>query len=136
MPGIDPVRIPVTITPGTAKAVSITTDKETAAPGESVQAKMKVVDTRDNPIDQATTLKLTTIGALSIEGTDTLTVTGEVIVALKTKEPGGESYVYAKIDDPNATDLIPGYKDILVQNTLLPETGLNIMYLNLFGTDR
>jgi len=58
------------------------------------------------------------------------------MISLKTKEPGGESYVYAKIDTLAMDKQTPGYKDILIQNTLLPETGLNIMYLNLFGTDR
>ena len=71
-------------------------------------------------------------------GTDTKTIsaTGENIVELQTTEPGGESFITARINALTLSGQTPGYKDILVQDSLLPETGLNVMYLNLFGTDR
>jgi hypothetical protein len=33
-------------------------------------------------------------------------------------------------------DQIPGYQKIVVQDDLLPKEKLNVMYLNLFGSDR
>ncbi|NCO98100.1 hypothetical protein GW864_02920 [bacterium] len=58
VPGIDPVKIPITVEGGTAQKVTVTLDKETATPGETITAKIKVTDIRDNPISQAKDLKI------------------------------------------------------------------------------
>jgi len=58
IPGIDPIKIPVTVNGGTPQKVSVTLDKETATPGETIQAKIKITDHRDNPISEATDLKI------------------------------------------------------------------------------
>jgi hypothetical protein len=87
IPGIDTVKVPVIITPGAGKIVNLTIEKEAITSDETAQAKVKVTDIWDNPIHQATTIKIDTIGALTISGDSTPTVTGESTIYLKAKEP-------------------------------------------------
>jgi hypothetical protein len=55
---------------------------------------------------------------------------------LKGKQPGGAGHLFAYLRDTALTEQEPGEQTFFVQNNVLPETGLNVMYLNLFGTDR
>jgi len=55
---------------------------------------------------------------------------------LTAKKPGGEGYTFAYIQNRQLSDQMPAYERFIVQESVLPKENLNVMYLNLFGTDR
>lgn len=53
-----------------------------------------------------------------------------------TEKPGGSSYIFVYNADLPLHQQSPGIGKIVIQNSVIPKDNLNVMYLNLFGTDR
>lgn len=138
MPGIKPIIIPITVYPGPAKKVlmNLKKNKLDLTTNTTSEGTIQVVDTWNNIVTSGTTIKLGVIGAADIPTNEFEYSGKEYTYTITAKSPGGEGYVFAYIKDRQLSDQIPGYQRFIVQDTALPRDKLNIMYLNLFGTDR
>ncbi len=137
IPGIDPIIIPVNVNPGVAKTVLLTLEKSKMDTTTTNQSKwtIQVVDTRNNKVIKPTTIKLWVIGAAKINTTEFIYTGTEYTYTLNATSPGGEWYIFGYIKDRTLSDQIPWYEKFIVQESLIPKEKLNILYLNLFGTD-
>ncbi|MDD3263232.1 MAG: VCBS repeat-containing protein [Candidatus Absconditabacteria bacterium] len=135
IPGLDRIVIPITVNPGKAYNVSINMESNIYNIGDSFSGSFFVSDNWGNPISGTAALKIGSLGALDFS-TKTISVKNEPYsFSSSTKDPGGISYIYAFIDGIPLSDQSPAYKKIIVQETFLPQKNLNVMYLNLFGSD-
>lgn len=95
-----------------------------------------VNDLRDNRITTPTNVSIDTIGSIMIDNKDGIDATvgaNGYTFTVDTEMPGGEARLYATL--PGVTNAYPDSEHIIVQYDMIPKTGLNIMYLNLFGND-
>lgn len=140
IPGQDPINIPIEIQAWPAKKVIITLNKTTLnyTDNHLTTGTIQVVDTRNNKVTQATKVKLEVIGAANVSTREIIYSGKTYTYTLTSKQPGGEGYVFAYIATTQRalSEQIPGYQKFIVQEHTLPDTNLNVMYLNLFGTDR
>ncbi|MCX6825442.1 MAG: VCBS repeat-containing protein [candidate division SR1 bacterium] len=138
IPGIDPIIIPIVVNPGTAKTVILQLEKSrmdfTTTTGS--KGTIHVVDSWNNNVTSGTTIKLGVIGAANSSVSEFNYNGNEYTYMLSAKKPGGEGYVFAYIKERALSDQTPGYEKFIVQESILPKEKLNVMYLNLFGTDR
>lgn len=138
IPGIDPIIIPVTVIPWIAKKVILNLNKsrmDFSTGNNRSKGTIQVVDTRNNEVNTGS-IKLWVIGAANTNINEfnyswwlfryTLTATGA----------GGEWYVFAYIKERSLSEQVPAYKRFIIQDSILPKEKLNVLYLNLFGTDR
>ncbi|MCK9466717.1 MAG: FG-GAP-like repeat-containing protein [Candidatus Absconditabacterales bacterium] len=141
--GIKTVNIPVTVNPAPAKIVEINADKDVISVNSNIQANLKISDNRGNIVTKNTTIKIGTLGPLAISGINGSSaninvVNGQLDFIVKSKEQGGYGFIFGQIMSGGIEieGQKPGAKDIVVQDKILPDKDLNIMYLNLFGNDR
>ncbi|MCF7835358.1 VCBS repeat-containing protein, partial [Candidatus Gracilibacteria bacterium] len=141
IPGIDTIDIPITIKSGPAKEIILETNKDSLGTEKYFSGSIKITDARGNLYTDPLNIKLGTIGPVSAilypSNPQLIQVNSGILdFNLKTKDRGGLGYIFAYIDGVNLNDQSPGYKNIIVQKSIIPTEKLNIMYLNLFGTDR
>lgn len=139
VPGIPTITIPVQINPGQAQKVYIQLDKENYSPQEQNKGKITVLDYWNNKIQETTPIKIWVIGPWTINNQESAEVSwtgNDIAFNFQTKTTGGEWYLFAYLKNKNVQDQTPGYQNFFVQKSILPETNLNVLYLNLFWTDR
>ena len=138
IPWLDPIIIPITVNAGEAKKVLLTLEKSRMDLTDNISStgKIYVVDTRNNKVTTGTLIKLWVIGAADTNTSEFTYSGGEYTYTITAKKPGGEGYVFAYIKDRSLSDQVPGYERFIIQESILPKEKLNIMYLNLFWTDR
>lgn len=140
MPGIETIDIPVTVNPGPASTIEVNVDKDTMATNSSTEANLKISDNWWNIVKKNTNIEIGAITPLAISWINGVRTTisiknGIYSFDIKSKEKGWAGFLYANIDWLNLNEQRPWYKTIMVQDKILPEKDLNIMYLNLFGND-
>lgn len=138
IPGIDPIIIPIIVNPGAAKTVLLKLEKSRMDLTTMTSSKwtIHVVDTRNNKVTSGTTIKLWVIGSASSNVSEFIYTGNEYTYTITATGAGGEGYVFGYIKDRALSDQIPGYQRFIIQESVIPKEKLNIMYLNLFGTDR
>jgi len=138
IPGMDPIIIPVTVNPWLAKTVLMKLEKSRLDLTTTTISKwtIHVVDTRNNKVTSGTKIKLWVIGSATGSTNEFMYSGKEYTYTITAKKPGGEGYVFAYIDGRPLADQMPAYERFIIQESILPQSGLNVMYLNLFGTDR
>lgn len=136
IPGLDPIIIPVTVTSWKPYHVNLTTSAASLSIWESLSGSLSVTDAWGNTISTPTSLVLGFTWALDFPSKIVQVSDEQYNFSLKTKEKGGIWYVYASINDLALEQQSPAYQKIVIQEKFLPEKKLNVMYLNLFGSDR
>ncbi len=138
IPGIDPIVIPVLVNPWKAKSVLMKLENTKMDFTEITGSKwtVHVVDSWNNKVTSGTTIKIWVIGSAK-SNIDEFIYTGkEYAYTIAATGKGGEGYVFAYIKDRALTDQMPWYERFIIQDSIIPKDKLNIMYLNLFWTDR
>ncbi len=140
MPGIDEIQIPVNINPADASVIKMTSKKDSIATESSTKANLKITDVWGNIITNDTTIKFWSIWPVQISWFDTssqvITIEWwELKFDINSKNKWWIGFVYAMIDWLSLDEQKPGNLDITVQERILPEEDLNVMYLNIFGSD-
>jgi len=142
VPWLDPIVLKQEILPWSPLVVSLELDRDYMWENEEVNGHLEIHDMWENLIEDEITVVLQAIGGLHFGDMDnSLTLSVEWWIyddlVLYSREKGGENYVFAYIDTGVVAfvDQMPGYDSILVQKPLIPTTNLNVLYLNLFGTD-
>jgi len=135
MPWIDDIKIPIV-----ASVIEITTKKAQIATNSNTKANLKIYDNWDNLITQNTVIKLWAIWTVSISGFNGSSAIKNVNwwsfdFEINSKDKWWNGYIYALINNLYLEEQKPWSSNITVQNKILPEEDLNIMYLNLFGSD-
>jgi len=134
IPGLDPISIPLHIVAWTASKVSLTVNSPLLDMWSNLTWSIIVTDAWGNIVPD-TRVKFGSDGPINIS-TKTITVSDTPYTfSATTQEPGGVAYVFAYIDWVSLSDQSPAYQQVTVQRPFLPEKNLNIMYLNLFGSD-
>lgn len=138
IPGIDPINIPLTVNPWVAKTilVKLAKNKMDLSTNASSTGTINVVDTRNNNVTKWTTIKLGVIGSATSDVSEFIYNGNEYTYTITATGAGGEWYVFAYIKDRTLSEQVPGYERFIIQESVLPKEKMNIMYLNLFGTDR
>ncbi|MFZ2718776.1 MAG: VCBS repeat-containing protein, partial [Candidatus Absconditicoccaceae bacterium] len=141
IPGIKTIQIPIQVKSGPAKIIKLQTNKTSIGINKSTKGSIQITDSRGNIFIDPINIKVGTIGPIHISGSTynpkILTIIGGTYnFDISSKDPGGIGYIFANIDGVNLNNQNPGYETIVVQKTIIPTEKLNIMYLNLFGTDR
>ncbi len=140
MPWIDDIELPVLVNPAPASMVELNTKKSEIATNSNTKANFKVMDIWGNIITQDTVIKLGVIGPINISGSNSSSSLINVQwwehnFEINSQEQWGAWFVYALINDLALEEQKPWNAIVTVQNRLLPDEDLNIMYLNLFGSD-
>lgn len=141
IPWLDPIRIAINVYPGTASKVIIQLDDTSLSLSNSATSSgiITVLDNRNNIVKEPTNLKIWALGPGLINNQSSADIVRNgtpIPFTLKGKQPGGAGHLFAYLRDTPLTDQEPAEQTFFVQNNVLPETGLNVMYLNLFWTDR
>lgn len=138
IPGIDPINVPVIINPGPAKTVLLKLEKNRMDLTTTTISKwtINVVDSRNNKVTTGTIIKLWVIGSANSNVSEFVYSGNEYTYTITATGAGGEGYVFAYIKDRTLSDQVPGYERFIIQESVLPKDKLNVMYLNLFWTDR
>lgn len=143
MPGIDPIPIVIHIYPWPANKVNIQLDNDSFALDDTTtqisSGTITVLDQRNNITQTPVTLKVWTIGPWLVDKQNAIELVWKgspLSFTLQGKKPWGVWHMFAYLKDVALNAQDPGITDFFVQNRLLPQTWLNVMYLNLFGTDR
>lgn len=135
IPGLDPIVLSITIAPGFPYRVNLSTSSSMLPLWSSVTGSVFVTDAWGNTLPWKYPLRLGSYWALDFDMQTVSVWSDPYIFSTKTKSVGGVSYLYAYLDTISFTDQSPDYKKITVQETILPSDKLNVMYLNLFGSD-
>ncbi len=140
IPWIEALNIPVKINPAPASTVEITTKKDSISTSSDLPANLKISDNWWNIVTKNTNIKLWVLWPINISGTNNTSIivnvkSGYLDFGIKSKEKWWNGFVYATIEWLSLWEQKPGNKNITVQEKILPEKDLNIMYLNLFGND-
>lgn len=138
IPGIDPIIIPVTVNAGAAKTILLKLEKTRMdlSSNTGSQGTIDVVDSRNNKVTSWTTIKIWVIGSAKSNVTEFVYTGKQYTYTITTTGAGGEWYIFAYIKDKVLSEQVPGYERFIIQNSVLPKEKLNVMYLNLFWSDR
>ena len=138
IPGIDPITIPVTVNPWAAKTVLLKLEKSRMDLTTTTGSKwtINVVDSWNNKVTSGTVIKLWVIGSANSNVDEFVYSGNEYTYTITATGAGGEWYVFAYIKDRILSDQTPWYERFIIQDNVLPKDKLNVMYLNLFWTDR
>ena len=141
MPGVDDIHIPMYVHTASPSVVKLSAESEVLHKNSSTNVTLKVFDNRNNLIDKDVLIKLES------SNPNRLSLSAPMLVTVHEWSFGFEAnshdkwwwyHIYAQIDPQNVplNKQSPGILSITVQETMLPEEKLNVMYLNLFGGDR
>lgn len=141
IPWIESINIPISIKPWTAKKMILETDKETIWTEKYFSWSIKITDIRNNIYTNPLNIKIWTIWPVSLvwypSNLQTININWwNLNINFKTKDKWWLWYIFAYIEWVNLNNQDPWYKNITVQKSIIPTNNLNIMYLNLFWTDR
>ena len=140
MPGVDDIHIPIYVDTASPSIVKLSTESEVLHKNSSTNVNLKVFDNWNNLIDKDVLIKLdsSSPNRLSLSAPRLITVHGwsfdfEAI----SHDKGWWYYIYAQIDPQNVplSKQSPWILSMTIQENMLPEEKLNVMYLNLFGGD-
>jgi len=135
IPWLDLIYIPVNINPWKPYRVDLTTNSTVYKVWELFSWGFSITDFWWNQLSWSTELKVWSLWALDFSS-KTISVTADSYsFSTKTKEPWWISYLYGFLEWVPLSEQSPAYKKIVVQETFLPKDNLNVMYLNLFGSD-
>jgi len=141
IPGTKPLRIPIEITASDPSQVILKLDKKTSSVDEEIFGELLISDIRDNISVDPVSIIMEAIWPVRIDGKKKIK---KAVVGWKyddfkitTMEPWGQWFVIAYIDTwvVPLDSQWPWIAEILVQKPMIPEDDLNVMYLNLFGSD-
>lgn len=140
MPWIDDIQLPIYINHASPKVVSLSAGTSLLDVESSTEASLKIFDNWNNIIDDEPIL----VNLWTANDRLTLSQSGNLIVSwgsynfvINSHKKWWLWYVYATINtgrvpiDKQSPDTL----SITIQEKMLPESGLNVMYLNLFGND-
>jgi len=138
--GLKPIIIPIEVKSGDPRKINLTTDLDFTLTNESFSGKIIFYDIWDNIIKDSLKVVLSTFGPLNISWTSYIEKTlknWELDFSLQTSSDWGLWFIYAYVDTwIVALDLQkPWIQKIMVQDNFLPDSDVNVMYLNLFGSD-
>ncbi len=141
IPWINTIQIPIQIKAWPAKIVKLKVDKTSISLTKSTKWLLQISDLRWNIFTDPINIKIWTIWSISISWTlnnpKLITILWwSYNFDISAKEQWWVWYIFANIDWVNLNDQDPWYETIIVQKAVIPTQKLNIMYLNLFGTDR
>ncbi len=126
--------IPINILPWKPTQTFISFDKRSIFPWESFNAYVSIKDQWGNLLDKEDTgnLSFSTIGLKIL---DKKKITGGLQLTM-TDTWWWEWTLITRLKNIPITQQRPAIKKIVVKHTYLPKKNLNVMYLNLFGSDR
>lgn len=142
IPWLDPIRIVINVYPGKASKVSIQLDDNSLFLWENSSTSsgtIQVLDNRNNIVKESVSLKIWALGPWLINNQTLFETTwngSPIAFTLQAKQPGGVGHLFAYLRDIPLNEQEPAEQSFFIQNNVLPETWLNVMYLNLFWTDR
>ena len=140
MPGVDDINIPIYIHTASPSIIKLSADSEVLNKNSSTNANIKVFDNWNNLVDEDVHIVLdsSNINRLSFSKPRINTINSwSMDFEIYSHDKWGMNHVYAQIDN-NIVPLnkqSPGILSVTVQEKMLPEEKLNVMYLNLFGDD-
>ena len=138
MEWVDDVQIPVTIKHASPKVLWLSADNVLLNPNSSTKATLKVFDNWKNIIDDENV----SVVLWSVNDKLTLSKFGDIEIKTGSYDFDVFSvkwwlwYVYAYFKTIPLGQQSPDTLKVTIQETMLPEKDLNVMYLNLFGNDR
>lgn len=135
IPWLEPIVIPVVVNPGQAYKISLGNSKSNYNVWETFTWNIFVSDARWNDLSGTVAVKIGSLWNLDFSTRTVQINSSWYSFSVKTKEPWWISYIYAFLDSIPLTQQYPAYQKIIVQQNFLPEKNLNVMYLNLFGSD-
>ena len=140
MPGVDDIHIPIYIHTATPSIIKLSADTDILYKNSSTNVNLKIFDNWNNLVDKDVPIVLNSsnpnrlsLSAQRISIVHWWTLDFEAY----SHDKGGMNHIYAQIDN-NIVPLNKQSPDILsitIQEKMLPEENLNVMYLNLFGND-
>lgn len=135
IPWLDLINIPVIINPWKPYRVDLKTNSTAYNIWETLTWSFSITDFWWNIVSWTTMLEIWSLWALDLSWNVVPVKSDSYNFSTNTKEPWGISYLYAFLKWIPVSEQSPAYKKIIVQKTFLPEENLNVMYLNLFGSD-
>ncbi|MBO4203863.1 hypothetical protein J5893_03470 [bacterium] len=136
IPGLDPIYLTVLVQAAPAFKVSTVFPVEKMQVGEQLTGFLTITDLWGNLVSSATNIQLTITKNLQVgsvaQQTRILMITGSKEISVRGTEAGIGYLMGQVMSNPDAR---PDYVRITVSDALLPQTGLNVMYLNYFGSD-
>ncbi|MFA5747781.1 MAG: hypothetical protein WC872_01575, partial [Candidatus Absconditabacterales bacterium] len=150
IPGFDPITINTKINSGPAKKINLILENNNlsmSSDNQKTTGTLQILDNRNNIVTLPSKIKLGIIGSSVLTNKEkglninfVSNAKNETEISINAVK-GGESYIYAYIKNDGVNDItideqMPGYQRVIVQDKILPTDKLNILYLNLFGTDR
>ena len=135
IPGQDPIFFPIHIVAWTPSKVNLKLSDKIVKAWDSFTGTISVTDDWWNILSWVL-VDIKSIWSVSLNTPNkTIAISNSCTFTGVANEPGGTSYVYAIISGVSLWWQSPWYQQITVQKPFLPENNLNVMYLNLFGTD-
>ncbi len=140
MPWTEDIQIPINISHATPKVVWLTAEHDTLNTNASMAGNLKIFDNWGNMVNSPVSvilrsannkLSLSSAGNIQVDG-------GNLDFDIVANDKWWLWHIYAHIN-ANQVSLDqqkPATLSITVQENMLPEKNLNVMYLNLFGNDR
>lgn len=136
IPWFDDFIINVSVLPGKESRVALEFSKTNISVWKTIDWSIKIFDERGNLIDRNVQVKLWKMWVIDLEGAQDRTINWSWSFVLKDVWLVWEWYFYAILKNISLEQQVPGYQKIVVQEDLLPKEKLNVMYLNLFWSDR
>jgi len=138
----NPIDIPVEILAWEAYRTHIEIDKQKTLIKDNdtiLTWTIKVYDARDNLVTKETQVQLWWLGALNINGSRSQIISitwWSSQIQVSSLAQWWIWYIYSILHNTNLSRQIPFYQKIIYQTPVLPQSWLNVMYLNLRWTDR
>lgn len=141
IPWIKTIQIPIQVKPWPAKIIKLQIDKTSIWINKSTKWSIQITDSRWNIFTDPINIKVWSIWPIYVSWHASNPQIRTVVwwtykFDISSKDPWWVWYIFANIDWLSLNNQNPWYETIVVQKTIIPTEKLNIMYLNLFGTDR
>ena len=137
VPWLDPKKIDVTIKPGEMKNIGIKLENDSIYPKDTIKWEIELTDARWNKIENPATISVKSTTEKEVSPSENPNINkGSRKFTLATTE--NDVWIH-KITAKSNDWKISASQKFTVKNFFLNwaiESGLNIMYLNLFGNDR
>lgn len=136
IPGRDPIIVPITINPGSPRVVEANTQNNLLKIDDTSTVAITVTDIWGNLVPGSTDIEIRTLGSIDFGGSQVIQATnGQASIQVSGVDPGGRGFLTALVEGIPFNRQRPGLQSFVVQNTFIPTENLNVMYMNLFGTD-
>jgi len=138
---LEPVMIPVDVNPGKVRKIDLTVDSNDAVSDQIINWNVVLFDAWNNIVDQNIDLYLNVFWPLEINWKKQIVKnldSGEYSFKIVTDTEKWWQWFVTAVVDTGVVPLTiqkPWIQKIMVQDNLLPEEDINVMYLNLFGSD-